>query len=65
MTNRTMKFFPKVWDSLRRWETAMDYSAGDYTDDRIRWLEQEVKTLKEELRRTRASAGTADGGFEQ
>jgi hypothetical protein len=65
MANRTVKLFRKVWDSLRRWETAMDYSAGDYANDRIPWLEQEVKNLKEELRRTCNSAGTCDGGFEQ
>jgi len=41
--------------------TAMDYSAADYTDDRIRALEREVTQLKDEIRRTRVSAGTADG----
>jgi hypothetical protein len=44
------------------WVTAMDYSAADYTDDRIRALEREVTQLKDEIRRTRVSAGTADGG---
>jgi hypothetical protein len=42
------------------WVTAMDYSAADYTDDRIRALEREVTQLKDEIRRTRVSAGTAD-----
>jgi hypothetical protein len=65
MTTGTVKLLRNVWDSLRRWEAAMDYSAVDYTNDRIHWLEQEVKNLKEEVRRTRKSAGTDDGGFEQ
>jgi hypothetical protein len=41
----------------------MDYSATDYTNDRIGGLEREVEQLKDELRRTRMSAGAADGGF--
>ena len=36
----------------------------DYTNDRIGGLEREVEQLKDELRRTRMSAGAADGGFE-
>jgi hypothetical protein len=42
----------------------MDYSAADYTNDPIGGLEREVEQLKDELRRTRMSAGAADGGFE-
>jgi hypothetical protein len=43
---------------------AMDDSAVDYTNDRIRGLEHEVRQLRAELRRTRMSAGTFGGGFE-
>jgi hypothetical protein len=42
----------------------MDYSAADYTNDQIGGLEREVERLKDELRRTRMSAGAADGGCE-
>jgi len=42
----------------------MDYSAADYTNDRIGGLEREVEQLKDELRRTQMSAGAAEGGFE-
>jgi hypothetical protein len=46
------------------WVTAIDYSAVDYTTDRIRGLEHGVKQLKDEVRRTCRSAGTVVGGFE-
>ncbi len=46
------------------WEAAMDYSAADYTNDRIGGLEREVEQLKDELGRTRMSAGATDGCFE-
>jgi hypothetical protein len=64
MTNGTVKLLRKGWDSLITWATAMDYSAVDYTNDLIRGLEHEVKELKDEVRRSRMSAGTADGGFD-
>jgi hypothetical protein len=44
------------------WVMAMDYPAFDYTNDRIRGLEHEVKELREELRRTRISSETATVG---
>jgi len=46
------------------WVAAMDYSATDYTNDRIGGLEREVEQLKDELRRTQMSAGAAEGSFE-
>jgi hypothetical protein len=60
--NGTVNIFRKRWDSLMEWVTAMDYSTFDYTNDRIRRLEHEVKRLNDELRRTRISSGTPDGG---
>jgi tRNA U34 5-carboxymethylaminomethyl modifying GTPase MnmE/TrmE len=65
MTNRTANLLRKVLDSLKRWEASMDYSDNDYTNDRVRWLEQEVENLKKELGQTRTSVGTGDGGFER
>jgi hypothetical protein len=65
MTAGAMELLRKGWASLVAWATAMDYSAFDYTNDRIRRLEHEVKELKDEIGRTRISAGTADRGFEQ
>jgi hypothetical protein len=38
MTNGTVELLRKDWDSLMAWVTAMDYSAVDYTNDRIRGL---------------------------
>jgi uncharacterized small protein (DUF1192 family) len=64
MTNGALALLRKLWASLMAWEAAMDYSAADYTNDRIGGLEREVEQLKDELRRTRMSAGAADGGFE-
>jgi hypothetical protein len=64
MTNRTVKLLRKGWDSLLVFLTAMDYSALEYTDDRISRLEHEVTRLKDELRRIPRSAGTADAVFE-
>ena len=63
MTNGAVVLLRKRWTSLMVWVAAMDYSAADYTNDRIGRLEREVEQLKDELRRTRMSAG-ADGGFE-
>jgi hypothetical protein len=64
MTNRTGKLLRKGWNSFLAWAMAMDYSTVDYANDRIRGLEHEVKQLKDDLTRTRMSAGAADGGFE-
>jgi hypothetical protein len=64
MTNGAMALLRKRWASLMAWAAAMDYSAADYINDRIDGLEREVEQLKDELRRTRMSAGAADGGFE-
>ena len=63
MTNGALALLRKLWASLMAWEAAMDYSAADYTNDRIGGLEREVEQLKDELRRTRMSAGAADGGL--
>ncbi len=60
MTNGALALLRKLWTSLMAWEAAMDYSAADYTNDRIGGLEREVEQLKDELRRTRMSAGAAD-----
>jgi len=60
MTNGAVALLRKRWASLIAWVAAMDYSAAD---DRIGGLEREVEQLKDELRRTRMSAGAADGGF--
>lgn len=64
MKNGTVKLLRRGWGSLMAWVTAMDYSADEYTDDRIRRLEHEVEQLKGEIKRNGISAGTADGGFE-
>jgi hypothetical protein len=61
MTNGAVALLRKRWASLIAWVAAMDYSAADYTNDRIRGLEREVEQLKDELRRTQMSAGAADG----
>ena len=61
MTNRTEKLLRKGWDAILAWAMAMDYSTVDYANDRIRGLEHEVKQLKDEIRRARSPAGTADG----
>ena len=47
MTNGILALVWKGWHSLKAWVTAMDYSAFDYTNDRMRGLEQEVKELKD------------------
>jgi len=64
MTNGTVKLLRKGWDSLLVFLTAMDYSALEYTDDRISRLEHDVTRLKDELRRIPRSARTADAMFE-
>jgi hypothetical protein len=64
MTNGAVALLRKRWASLMAWVAAMDYSAADYTNDRIGGLQREVEQLKDELRRTRISAGATDGGFE-
>ena len=63
MTNGVVALLRKRWSSLMAWVAAMDYSAADYSNDRIGRLEREVEQLKDELRRTRVSAGAADGGW--
>jgi hypothetical protein len=55
MTNGAVALLRKRWTSLRAWVAAMDYSAADYTNDRIGGLEREVEQLKDELRRTRTN----------
>ena len=60
MTNGAVALLRKRWASLIAWVAAMDYSAADYTNDRIGGLEREVEQLNE-LRRSRMSAGAADG----
>jgi hypothetical protein len=59
-----MERLRKGRDFLMAWVTAMDYSAVDYTDDRIRELEHQVKQLRDELMQTRMAAEAAGGGFE-
>src|SRR5882672_4224451 len=64
MTNAAVARLRKRWALFVAWVAAMDYSAADYTNDRIGRLEREVGQLKDELRRTRMSAAAADGGCE-
>jgi len=62
MTNAAVALLRKRWASLMAWLAAMDYSAADYTNDRIGGLEREVEQLKNELRQTpcrNARAGNA------
>jgi hypothetical protein len=53
MTNAAVALLRRRWASLMAWVAAMDYSAADYTNDRIGGLEREVEQLKDELTRTR------------
>ena len=55
MTNGAVALLRKRWASLMGWAAAMEYSAFDFTNDRIGRLERELEQLKDELRRTRAS----------
>jgi hypothetical protein len=64
MTNGIVKLLRKGRDWLKTLVAAMEYSSFDYTNDRISGLEHELKQLKNELRKTRMSARTADGGFD-
>ena len=64
MTNGTVKLLRKGRDWLKTLVAAMEYSSFDYTNDRISGLEHELKQLKNELRQTRMSERTADGGFD-
>jgi hypothetical protein len=52
MTNEAVALLRKRWASLMGWVAAMDYSAFDFTNDRIGGLERELEQLKDELRRT-------------
>jgi hypothetical protein len=61
MANETVGFLRKLWDAITAWSRAMDYSAFDYANDRIAALERDVERLKDELTRSRMSAGTAGG----
>ncbi len=61
MTNGALALLRKLWASLMAWEAAMDYSAADYTNDRIGGLEREVEQLKDELSRAAAAAGRYAG----
>ena len=63
MTKRTVKLLRKGWASLMAWVNAMDYSIVDYTNDRIRGLEREIRLLKDEIMQTRIPGGAANGGF--
>lgn len=45
------------------WVNAMDCSIVDYTTDRIRGLEREMKLLKDEIMETRMPGEAAKGGF--
>jgi non-heme chloroperoxidase len=45
MTNGAVALLRKRWASLIAWVAAMDYSAADYTNDRIGGLEREVEQL--------------------
>jgi hypothetical protein len=51
-----MRVLRKSWNFLLAVAGAMDYSAFDYTDDRMRRLEREVEQLKDELARTCSTA---------
>ena len=46
MTNGAVALLRKRWASLIAWVAAMDYSAADHANDRIRGLEREVEQLK-------------------
>jgi uncharacterized small protein (DUF1192 family) len=59
MTSGTVKLLRKGRDWFAAWVTAMDTSAVEYVNDRIRALEREVEQLKDEVRRTRASGRSA------
>ena len=52
MTNGAVALLRKRWASLMGWAAAMEYSAFDFTNDRIGGLERELEQLKDELRRT-------------
>ena len=52
MTNGALALLRKGWASLMGWAAAMEYSAFDFTNDRIGGLERELEQLKDELRRT-------------
>ena len=64
MTNGIVKLLRKGRDWLKTLVAAMEYSSFDYTNDRISGLEYELKQLKNELKKIRMSARTADGGFD-
>jgi len=64
MTNGIVKLLRKGRDWLKTLVAAMEYSSFDYTNDRISGLEYELKQLKNELRKIRMSARTADSGFD-
>jgi hypothetical protein len=61
MMNEPVGFLRKLWNASTAWLRAMDYSAFEYTNDRIVQLERDVERLKNELKRARMSAGIAAG----
>lgn len=63
MTKGNINLLRKGWASLMSWANAMDYSIVDYTNDRIRGLEREMKLLKDEILQTRMPSGATDGRF--
>ena len=57
MTNESVDLVRKLLNALRAWLQAMDYSAFDYTNERILRLERDVERLRNELKRARVSGG--------
>ena len=47
-------FFRRLFHRLKAMEDAMDYSAFDYTQDRIKNLEQEIAKLRDDVRSLRS-----------
>ena len=66
MTNDNKKrkgTFGRVIDAIVAWENAMDYTPYDYVLDRVRNLEREVLSLREELRTSPALNKAGDRLF--
>jgi demethoxyubiquinone hydroxylase (CLK1/Coq7/Cat5 family) len=62
MTTGAVALLRKRWALLKACVEAMEHSAADHINDRVGRLEREMEHLKDELRRTRMSAGAADCG---
>ena len=45
-----LSLFRRVMGGLRAWEQAMDYTAYDYTLDRVKVVENDLAKLREEVR---------------